>query len=468
MQTHKKSTSYSLVTAALLTVMFLVQAAPGIAAADGPVDAALLDGSGRVDVRQFADHVQDGNWSPAIQAAIDHVSEANGFTDGATVFFPPGTYRVDNTIILGGDRAHSGLHLLGYGATLLGTDTLDGQPLPYEEPEPEEEEAGVPILLLRKPPSVEWADYLIEGLRFSRETKNGSAIAVPWQDVPKQTSFRRIIVQRQKIGVHIPYAWQFTFHECAFRSNDIGLQIRSHGNHISIVGCEFRRNHHHGLVIGPDRGQWGSNVQHISGSIFEANKGYGILLLSSAQTVIVANYFEANGTSIGVYTPWEVTVDTNLFWGYYGHGWRHSRFPDNAHIVVGNCQRLQLRNNRYAAVNAWFRRAEDGTRWEYVPRPAGGQGVPDKKPVPPEQEPGFVYEERPVSVMIDGTIDGTYVFDTAPQVGPQGNIQTTRIIRDTGLEYYEYNPETNQFDMRSILDDRQVIDEGIRGDDNPG
>ncbi len=469
MRKHFPHQIHCLRKAALLALgLVALSAIRSLDGAEGPVAAELLDVTGRIDVRRFADRVQDGDWSPAIQAAIDAVREEDGFTAGATIFFPPGTYRVDRTLILGGDRAHGGLHLLGYGATLLGSVALDGQPLPYDEPEPEEKEAGVPILLLRKPPGVEWADYVIEGLRFSRQQKNGCAIAVPWNDVPKQTSFRRAIVQGQKIGVHIPYAWQFSFTDCSFRGNDIGMQIRSHGNHINIAGCEFRRNHYHGLVIGPDRGQWASNVQHISGCIFEANKGYGVLLRSSAQTVLTGNYFEGNGTSIGVYTPWEVTIDTNLFWGYYGHGWRHSRFPDNAHIVVSGCQRLHLRNNRYAAVTAWFRRPEEGTRWEYVPRPPGPEGVETKKPAPPEQEPGFVYEERPVSVLIDGTFGGRYVFDTAPEIGPQGKIKTTRMIRDTGLEYYEYHPESNRFELKSLLDDRKALDDDFRGDDNSG
>ena len=219
--------------AALLAIgLAALPAVRSLNAAEGPVAAKLLDSAGRVDVRRFADQVRDGDWSPAIQAAIDAVREQDGFTAGATVFFPPGIYRVDRTLVLGGQRAHGGLHLLGYGATLLGSETLDAQPLPYEEPEPEEKEAGVPILLLRKPPGVEWADYVIEGLRFSRQKKNGCAIAVPWNDVPKHTSFRRVIVHGQKIGVHIPYAWQFSFTDCSFRGNDIGM----HMNACAIMG----------------------------------------------------------------------------------------------------------------------------------------------------------------------------------------------------------------------------------------
>ena len=49
---------------------------------------------GAVNIRDFADRAVDGDWSPAIQAAIDHVTAANGYENGATVFFPPGTYNV--------------------------------------------------------------------------------------------------------------------------------------------------------------------------------------------------------------------------------------------------------------------------------------------------------------------------------------------------------------------------------------
>jgi hypothetical protein len=59
----------------------------------------------------------------AIQAAID---KANTYTDGATVFFPPGNYKVTSTLTIFADRTG----LLGNGAiiTLTGHNT-DGYPL---------------------------------------------------------------------------------------------------------------------------------------------------------------------------------------------------------------------------------------------------------------------------------------------------------------------------------------------------
>ncbi|MFO8082443.1 MAG: hypothetical protein R6V07_19360, partial [Armatimonadota bacterium] len=189
----------------------------------------------------------------------------------------------------------------------------------------------------------------------------------------------------------------------------------------------------------------------ISGSIFEANKGYGMLLLSSAQTFVGGCYFEANGNHLGVMTPWEVTVDTNLFWGYYGHAWRRDDFSDNACVVIRGAEELQMRNNRYAAVDAWFRRPEDGERWEYVPVPPGPGGVKEKAPPEPEQEEGFVYEQRPVAILIDGTLNGDFVLDAAPEVHHDASIETTAIAKDTGLSYYLYNEATNRFEERSLL-----------------
>ena len=405
---------------------------------------------GRVNVREFAHLVKDGDWSPALQAAIDRVSESNGYEAGGTVVFPPGTYRVDRSIVLGGNKAHWGLHLLGYGATLVGTEKLSKQPL--VDPEPEEKDAGVPILVVKSPPGIEGASYCIEGLRFTREGKRaGIGISVPWKQVPKCTTFRSLKFHGQNIGVHIKYAWQFSFTDCIFRGNTRGMVIQSHGNNVGIVNCTFRRNHAAGLVFGPDRGQWASNAQHISGSIFEANKGYGILLLSSAQTVIAGCYFEANGTSIGVMTPWQTTIDTNLFWGYYGHGWRVTPYADNAHIVLEGAKRVRLRNNHYAATKAWFRRKDGSTRWEYVPRPKGPGGIKKHAPAPPKKQAGYAYEERPVGILIAGTFEGDFVLDGVPSLHNTARIKTTRVASDTGLHYYQYDANTNTFVTKSLL-----------------
>lgn len=415
---------------------------------------APVGDDGRVDVRQFSESVVDGDWSRAIQAAVDSVSEANGFTGGATVFLPPGTYRIDQPITLGGDRGQWGLHLLGHGATLVGTEKLDQHP--WADGEPEETKLGVPILVVRGVEGFEGSGFCIEGLQLSREARaTGVGISFPKSDrVPKGTSLRNVRVFGQNVGIHINLCWQIYFSDCIFRGNDIGMIIQNHGNNIGLVNCIFRRNHHHGLVIGPDRGQTASNGQHISNCIFESNKGYGMLLLSSAQTVIAGNYFEANGNDIGVMTPWQTTIDTNLFWSSYGHGWRRNEFSDNAHIVVKGARRLRIRNNHYAAVNAWFRRKEDGGRWEYVPVPPGPVGTRERALPTPEKETGFEYEERPVSILIAGHFAGDHVFDALPAVHHEARIEATRIARDTGLDYYEYDPETNLFVMRSLLGDR--------------
>lgn len=408
-------------------------------------------GDASVSVADFADRVEDGDWAPAIQAAIDSFSSGDAARASGSVVIPPGTYPVGRPIRLGPDPGHWGLRLTGYGAKLVGLSALDERVMP--EAEPEEAEHGVPILVVQGTEGVEGGNYVIEGLTLDREGGHaGVGISVPWAGpVPKGTTFRSVRVLGQKVGVHINHSWQIYFSECLFRGNDIGMVIQNHGNNIGITNCVFRRNHYHGLVIGPDRGQTASNAQHISGSIFEANKGHGILLLDGAQTFIAGNYFEANGNHIGVHTIWQTTIDTNLFWGFYGHGWRRNEFSDNAAIVVRGARRLRLRNNHYAATSAWFRRPEDGQRWEYVPVPPGPAGVRQHAPPQPEQEPGFVYEQRPVAILVAGTLAGDHVFDAVPEVHHEATVQTTRIAADTGLSYYEYDPATNRFDERSLL-----------------
>jgi hypothetical protein len=410
-----------------------------------------------VDIRTFSNLVMADDWSPAIQAAIDFVCKENGFEEGGTVLFPAGTYRIDRPIVVGGRPAHWGLRLLGYGATLVGTSELDKQTLP--DPEPEAKDKGVPMLVLRSPEGTEGAGYCIEGLRLMRKRERGTpitgvGISVPYKEIPKGTTLRNVKIHGQKVGVHIKFAWQIYFSDCIFRGNETGMVIQCHGNNIGIVNCIFRRNHHHGLVIGPDRGQTASNAQHISGSIFEANKGYGILLLTSGQTMITGNYFEANGNDLGAMSSWETTVDTNFFWGSYGHGWEVNPYSDCAHIVVGKARNLQLRNNHYGPITSWFRRKKGATQWEYAPRAKGPQGVKEQKPRPPEKEPGYEYQELSCPILITGTVwDDDNVFDALPRVHHKASILQTRVAKDSGLQYYQYDTDTNEFVVRSLLED---------------
>jgi len=197
-------------------------------------------------------------------------------------------------------------------------------------------------------------------------------------------------------------------------------------------------------VIGPDRGSWGSNGQHISGSIFEANKGYGIWLRSSGQTKIAGNYFEANGNDIGVFTPYaNTTIDTNFFWGKYGHKWHMNEYSDNAHVVLKGLERVQLRNNLYREVTAWVRRKEGTKRWEYVPRTG------DEKP---EQQTGYEYEERPCGILVVGKLESKgCVFDAVPVVHHNAKIIQKHVAADDGLSYFEYDEQTNQFIQKSLV-----------------
>jgi len=435
-----------------LCLMLALTAAPCLAQDAGAEPAAGPRPARTVSLTDFADAVDGADWAPALQAAINSFASDDPTQVGGTLTIPPGVYPIGRPVVLGTDTGQWGLHITGYGATLVGTPELDA--FEMGEREPEEAELGVPILSIHGVDGFEGGNYCIEGLTFSREQRgNGVGISMPWgHGVAKNTTFRSVRVFGQNVGVHINYQWQIFFAECTFRGNQRGMLIQNHGNNIGITNCTFRRNHHHGLVIGPDRGQTASNAQHISGSIFEANKGYGILLLSSAQTFVGGCYFEANGNHLGVMTPWQTTIDTNLFWGYYGHGWRNSDFASNACVVVRGAKRLQMRNNHYAAVQGWFRRPEDAERWEYVPVAPGPAGVKEHAPPDPQQEEGFIYEQRPVPILITGTLEGDFVFDALPEVHQDASIVTTTIAKDTGLTYYRYDETTNRFGVETLVD----------------
>ncbi len=398
--------------------------------------SATAEGSpqGSLSVREFSRLAADGDWSPAIQAAIDHVSAKNGYRNGATVFFPPGTYRVSKTVVLGKDPAHYGTRLTGYGAVLLGTTVLDKQPLNYEERKKALTEkndkfsltalpgeldfdgktnVGVPILELWNPSGQEGASYVIEGLTFTRESKKaaGVGIKIPAETVPKNVTFRDIKVYRQNVGVHINHSYQIRFESCIIRGNQIGIWGRNHFNSVSIINSTVRRQHFHGLVIGPNAGSWGSNGIHIAGSIFESNKGYGILNAGGVQVAIVGNYFEANGNSIGVLSPFgNTTVDTNVIHGFYGHGWKRNRFrgqlvSDKAHVIVSS-RNVQLRNNRY------------------------GQGQ---------------------AVMVFG-VSGKSTFDAQPAMAEGVKLKHgTKVADAGGLGAYVYNGKTGEFVFREFL-----------------
>lgn len=417
----------------------------------GPDSKPSLAPDRVVNVQSFKRLVKGGDWSSAIQAAIDFISKENGYEAGGTVLFPAGSYRIDRSIVVGGNPAHWGIRLLGYGATLIGGKQLDQQPL--VEPEPEEKDKGVPMLVLKNPKGQEGASYTIEGLRFKREQKaNGVGISVPWKEIPKNVTFRGLKIHDQKVGVHIKYAWQFSFQDCLFRGNEVGMLLQSHGNNVGIVNCVFRRQHLHGLIIGPDRGQWGSNGYHISGSIFESNKGYGIHLLSAAQVKISGNYFEGNGNGIGVFTPYgEVTIDTNFFWGSYGHSWMRNPYSDDGHVVLAGTKKVQLRNNNYAGVTALFRRKERMNRWEYVPNPKGPEGVANDKVAKPAREPGYEYQERSSGIFIAGGLGAGMVFDTLPAVHHNALNKKLAAGSDTGLTYYQYDLLTNTFLRKSLI-----------------
>jgi hypothetical protein len=43
------------------------------------------------------------------------------------------------------------------------------------------------------------------------------------------------------------------------------------------------------------------------------------------------------------------------------------------------------------------------------------------------------------------------VFDALPLVHHRADVRQTRVAKDSGLQYYEYDAETNQFVVKSLL-----------------
>lgn len=382
--------------------VFLAAAVMPAAADTKPAPAPAAENpDGRVNVRDFASLAADGDWSPAVQAAVDHVTADHGYHRGATVYFPPGTYRIGKTIVVGRDPAHYGMRLSGYGAALVRTPALDEQPTRYEERKKAlaaakdtfsltalpgerdfdgETNVGTAILELWNPPDTEGASYVVEGLAVTGPPKklSGVGIKIPAETVPKNVTFRDVKVHRQNVGIHVNACWQIRFESCIIRGNRIGIWGRNHFNSVSIVNTTVRRQHLHGLVIGPNAGSWGSSGIYIAGSIFEANKGYGIMNAAGVQVTITGNYFEANGNSIGILSPFgNTTVDTNHFWGFYGHGWKMNRrggqvVSDTAHLVIAS-KNVQLRNNRYGKGPATLVFGLSGKN-RFDARPAAAEG----------------------------------------------------------------------------------------------
>jgi len=346
-----------------------------------------------VNIKDFADKVEGENWSPAIQAAIDSVCVEKGYQHGATIYFPPGTYRIDRTLYMGKKIGSHGMRLSGYHAVLLGTKKLDAQPSDYETrkkqlaKKPEDASylralageldfdgvyTGNAILEIWRPEEAqtsywqEGSSFVVEGLTFSREEKGeGVGIKIPAETCPKRIVFRDVKVFRQNVGFLSNYCWQIRIENCSFRQNQIGIWGRNHFNAVSIINTEVRRQGKHGLVIGPNVGSWGSSSIYVAGTIFEAIRGYGIANYGGVQVVITGCYFEADGNSIGVFSKYgKTTIDTNHFWGSFGKpshghgtivkGEEHKSYKgvpvvNQAHLILDSTD-VVLRNNNYRQV----------------------------------------------------------------------------------------------------------------------
>ncbi len=402
----------------LIGVLPTVYGQPGT-----PEQTSIDQRDRRINVRRFEHLVKDGDWSPAIQAAIDRIDRKNGFHRGAVVFFPAGRYRIDRTITLGEKKAHWGVQLLGYGAEIVGSKTLDArdQSEAFEQRADrltgnkrvaleDDRDLDPALLELYNPPGTEGAGFVIEGLTFTRDEKQtGIGIKVPAGQVPKGTTFRSVHVFRQAVGIHVNYAWQMYFSDCILRSNRVGLHGQNHFNAVSIVNTTFRRNQHHGLQIGPDRKQWGSSGINVTGSIFEANKGYGVYNINGVQTTISGTYFEANGNSIYITAPaGHTTVDTCHFWRFYPAEWNIAEYEGKGHVVIKGTKNVQLRNNRY------------------------GKGTP---------------------IFLAGSLRGDRNrFDAHPEVAEKADLsEPLRIAADGGLSFYEFDADAGTFHRKSLI-----------------
>ena len=384
-------------------------------------------GADVVNIKDFAHLVDGEDWSPAIQAAMDSVCVENGYKHGATIHFPPGAYRIDRTLYMGRKTGSHGMRLSGYHAVLLGTKTLDAQPSGYEARKKALAESedpgdvsylhslageldfdgvytGIAILEIWRPdeaPVSYWQEgtsYVIEGLTFSRENEgNGVGIKIPvprpGRACPKRMVFRDVKVYRQNVGFLSNYCWQIRIETCSFRHNQYGIWGRSHFNAVSVINTEVRRIGKHGLVIGPNYGDWGSSSVFIAGSIFEAIRGYGIANYGGLQVVITGCYFEADGNSIGVFSKYgKTTIDTCHFWGAFGKprhghgtivkGTEHEFYGDvsvvnRAHLVI-NSTDVVLRNNNYRQVKPMMVFGLRGRNsFDTTPLPADGVEFPD-------------------------------------------------------------------------------------------
>lgn len=301
----------------------------------------------------------NNTWSEAIQNAIDHVHPDNGYIRGAKVHLPAREYIIYDTITIGTNSAHRGLNISGYGAVLKSTMTQDGSIDNLHG-----ENIGAPTFKLINPPNVpvippeyeataEGANYVFEGITLVGTNKKGTGIAAYNDLIPKNMKFKDVNVFDHMVGIYIDYAWQIRFDNCSLKNNGYGLWGRNHFNNISLVNNTIRRNHWHGVVIGPNDHGWANSNIHASGNIFESNKGFGILCDMCWSGEINSNYFEANGNHIGLFKNRNMTVSSNFFYNSYGHGWdmniyRGVVISDKAHVYIEGGVDHLLTNNKYS------------------------------------------------------------------------------------------------------------------------
>jgi hypothetical protein len=140
--------------------------APGTSGADYE-DILLYLGAGAVNVLWYgADNTGSANCATAVQAAFDDDAGNAGFTTTTRggVFFPPGTYKFENSVILGeaSARVQGQGHIFGHRNTVLLTANFAG--FIFDAPN-------------SSPPTTNFSGQagVIEGLNFKNTSTNAAA-----------------------------------------------------------------------------------------------------------------------------------------------------------------------------------------------------------------------------------------------------------------------------------------------------
>jgi hypothetical protein len=192
------------------------------------------------------------NDSPAFTALIA------GATEGSTVYFPPGTYRLGATVVV-----NKTLHFVGHNATI---------DLPIDD-------VGLNITA---------SDVSFTGLKFSGTGKNGGHTSQYAIQFSQAALFRVINCEFTTMGgAGITYTETSTFGDlggsivgCLFYDNNYGIDAKSNGEYAMISACTIINNNTGIRLAGGNNIVSGCNMAYndIGFEVKDgANDGHGIL-----------------------------------------------------------------------------------------------------------------------------------------------------------------------------------------------